>query len=236
MESFNDSLMRIEGGRHASIDPALADEIAAVSHLLAKIDARESSLISGPLRVDRQHWVAIAERDALPDAVLVPPSAAYFSVIAEAADPIAAVQPKTMGLYTSTAISGGMSMWREYLESYRDSTLYRDSMLFPLPWDTWEMQVDREDLRIAEIVSASRWVEFVEAHVFVSDGLVYPDWEKIAREFDAIHITLPAIVAAQGFYFHTRHGLMVPAFWNVETTFWLRWCFTEARLVETVNK
>ncbi len=127
-------------------------------------------------------------------------------------------------------------MWREYLEEYQVSTLY------PLPWHVWEMKVAGDDLNVAEIVSASTWVEFVEAHALVvethplaGDDLVYPDWEKIAREFDAVHITVPTIVAAQGFYFHSQHGLIAPAFWDVETTFWLKWRFTDARLLETVD-
>ena len=120
-------------------------------------------------------------------------------------------------------------MWREYLEPFRGSTLY------PLPWNTWEMTVDADNIRVAEIVSASKWVEFVETYATISDGLVYPDWVEIAREFDAVHVTLPTITAAQGFYFDAVQGLVAPAFWDVETTFWLRWCFSGARLIETVD-
>jgi hypothetical protein len=90
-------------------------------------------------------------------------------------------------------------------------------------------------IKVAEIVSATKWVEFVCAHARISDGLVYPDWVGIAREFDAIHVTLPAIAAAQGFHFHVPQGIIPPVFWDVETTFWLRWCFSGARLVEVVD-
>lgn len=64
---------------------------------------------------------------------------------------------------------------------------------------------------------------------------MYPDWTNIAREYDAVHITLPAIAAAQGFHLETPKGVIPPAFWDVETTFWLRWCFAGARLVESAG-
>jgi len=88
---------------------------------------------------------------------------------------------------------------------------------------------------VAEIASATVWAEFVCAHPRAQHGLVYPNWCKIAREFDAVHITLPAIVAAQGFFVRTSLGPIPPAFWDVESTFWLKWRFTAARLIETVE-
>lgn len=229
MSDFTDSLMKAEAGRHAPIDPAVADQIVDTSRMLKDIAAYEPSLITGPLRTDRQHWVAVAEQDSPANASRAQPSAARFRVPSVTTPQRAAIQPRAMGLYTSTATLEGISMWREYLEPSRGSTL------FPLPWQVWEMQVDTDDIRVAEIASASRWVEFVAAYAYASDGLVYPDWVEIAREFDAVHVTLPAIAAAQGFYCHTTRGLIAPAFWDVETTLWLRWRFSGAHLVETVN-
>jgi hypothetical protein len=229
MSDFTDTLMKAEAGRHAIIAPAVADEMVSASRLLGDIAAYEPSLVTSPLRTGRQHWVAVAERDSPIGAVSTQPRATCFRVPSASADDRAAVQPWAMGLYTSTATFDGVSMWREYLEPFRGSTLY------PLPWNTWEMAVDADNIRVAEIVSASKWVEFVETYALTSDGLVYPDWVEIAHEFDAVHVTLPAIVAAQGFYFDSVQGLIAPAFWDVETTFWLRWCFSGARLVETVD-
>lgn len=107
-------------------------------------------------------------------------------------------------------------------------------MIYPLPWYTWELEIDK-DVRVAEIGSATAWVEFVCAHARISDGLVYPDWVDIAQSFDAVHLTLRMIAAAQGLSFATRHGDIPAAFWDVETTLWLRWCFSRASLVETVE-
>lgn len=137
------------------------------------------------------------------------------------------VKPFDLGLYTSTATFAGYSMWRVLVGP-------DDSMLYPRPWYTWELELDR-DVKVAEILSATEWVEFVCARARISGGLVYPDWARIAREVDGIHVTLPVIAAAQGFHFNTAHGVIPPAFWDVETTFWVRWCFSGSRLVEAVE-
>jgi hypothetical protein len=228
MSEFTDTLMKVDAGRHALIDPAVADNMVEASRLIDDIAAYQPSLITGPLQTDRQHWAAVSEASVSADAVSAQPCPACLRVPSTAADQRAAMQPWAIGFYTSTATPEGRSMWREYLELFRESTLY------PLPWHIWEMEVDTNDISVAEIVSARRWVEFVDAYALTSDGLVYPDWEKIARKFDAVHVTLPTIVAAQGFHFRTSRGLIAPAFWDVETTFWLRWRFSGAHLVETV--
>jgi hypothetical protein len=218
--------MRVEAGRGALIAPAIADKMVKTSRLLNDIAAYEPSLIGGLLRADRQHWTAVAEDG---ERVSAQPCAACFLVPSVTVDEGAAVKPQGMGLYTSTATSEGKSMWRKYLESFLGSRLY------PLPWYTWELERDAGDIKVAEIVSATKWVEFVEAYARSNKDLVYPDWVKIALEFDAVHVTLPAIAAAQGFHFDTPQGVIPPAFWDVETTFWLKWCFSGARLVETVD-
>ena len=55
---------------------------------------------------------------------------------------------------------------------------------------------------------------------------------KIAEKWDAVHVTAAAIVATQGFSFETGAGLIPPAFFDVESTVWLKWCFAGARLVD----
>jgi len=66
-------------------------------------------------------------------------------------------------------------------------------------------------------------------------GLIYPDWSAIAQDWDAARITIRVIAAAQGLRLETSRGLLAPSYWDVETTFWLRWTFRSATLVETVE-
>lgn len=229
MESVTEPFMRFEAGKGASIDPATADEMVGTSSLLRTIAEYDQSLIVGPLKADRQHWIYVTEGDEALDAAATEPHPQCFVMPSAAKDRVSAMKPRGVGLYTSTATSVGRSMWREYLEGFRESTL------FPLPWYAWELRLPGQDVAIMEITSALKWVQFVEANALLHDGRVYPDWAKIAGEFDGVHITLPAIVAVQGFYFPTAQGIIPPVFWDVETTFWLKWRFIGAHVVEKVD-
>jgi hypothetical protein len=229
MQSATEPFMKFEAGKGAVIDPAMADEMVKDSRLLNTIAEYDASLTAGPLRADRQHWIYIADGDEVPDSVSTRPYQECFAMPSAAIEQAPAIKPQSIGLYTSTATSVGRSMWREYLEGFRRSTL------FPLPWYIWELQLQSHDVDIIEITNASKWVQFIEAYPLLRGAHVYPDWARIACGFDAVHITLPAIAAMQGFYFATPVGSILPAFWDVETTFWLKWCFTGARLRETVD-
>jgi hypothetical protein len=139
-----------------------------------------------------------------------------------------AVKHVGVGLWTSTAAVAERSMWRAYLQRWRKS------VVCPTPWHTWALLID-EDVKVVEITSAAKWVEFVCAYPQQMDGYLCPDWVKVAQEFDAVHMTLSAIAAAQGFNFSTPHGVIPPESWDAESTFWLKWRFSGARLVEKVG-
>lgn len=226
MSSHTNTFMDYETGSNAMIDPVVADEMTSNSRLVDDIASCAPSLSVGPLQANRQHWTQTGGQALLSGDILVPPSEEAFVTPALDSKQKPDVKPFGLGLYTSTATSAGCSMWRALLGP-------NSSMLYPGPWYTWELEVER-DLRVAEIVNAMKWVEFVCTYARVSNGLIYPDWERVAQEFDAVHVTLPTIVAAQGFHFDTPRGVIPPAFWDVETTLWLRWCFSGARLVESV--
>jgi hypothetical protein len=216
-----DTLDEIAVGPRATISPGEADTLVGRSRLLAEIARFDPSLIIGPMDRNRQHWVPIGRTAYNGES----PSEEYF--IAPQPDQPAAVKPVRVGLYTSTMSAAGISMWRAFLGA-------EASMMYPLPWYTWELEID-EDVAVAEIGSATAWVEFVCAHARVSDGQVFPDWVDIARSYDAVHLTLPMIVAAQGLAFDTPHGEIPAEFWDVETTIWLKWRISGARLVEKID-
>jgi hypothetical protein len=225
IERVTEPFMRFEAGKDALIDPAIADQMVKASRLLDAIADYTPSLTRGALQIDRQHWTVTSPSDEL-DAISTEPRIDDF-VAPWVKDPELAVKPSNFGLYTSTATYTGWSMWREYLQPFRGSSLY------PLPWRTWALHLRDSDIRVAEIVTAMDWVHLVDAHAIVCGDHIYPDWANIACEFDAVHIMLPAIAAAQGFYLPASEGTIPPAFWDVETTFWLRWNFSGARLIET---
>jgi hypothetical protein len=195
-----------------------ADDIVCRCSLIARVGRFAPDLVSGPVDLRRQQWIKIAAeyRDA--------PDERQFTFPDPSRVPV--VQPVGFGLWTSTANVGKTSMWRAYLEPSRHMGGYPD------PWHTWQLVVQKS-ARVAEITSAMRWVELVSTHSRSAGEYIFPDWVKIAEKWDGVHVTLAAIVAMQGFSFETEAGLIPPAFFDVESTVWLKWRFAGARLVDT---
>ena len=174
MSCYTPGVMGSGANSYVMSEPAAADKIVAGSRLLDGIAKCEPQLVNHPMQKDRQHWIASGREHA------VRPTRASFGIpSAENAD----VKPTTCGLYTSTAMSAGYSMWRALIGLDTSGVLYRR------PWLTWIMEVDTDDIRVAEILSAAKWVEFVAMYGLVRDDRVYPDWAKVAEDFDAVHIT-----------------------------------------------
>jgi hypothetical protein len=218
MSRWTDARVEMEAGAGAAIEPSAADELTRGSRLLADIRRHHPTLTTGPMDSNMQQWTPIGR----PAYTGEPPGETSF--VAPQANQRAAVKPTGVGLYTSTACSGGVSMWRALLGP-------GGSAARPLPRYTWHLTL-AEPLAVAEIASATQWAEFVSAHARHVGGAIYPDWVAISRSFDAVHITLPAIAAAQGFALTTADGTIAPAFWDVETTFWVTWRVSSAEMVE----
>ncbi len=224
MSVYTKTFMDYEVGNGTTIEPGDADALTANAPLLRTIAQHDAHLVTGPLLAKRQHWTRTGRHAVSADTVPPPPRRVAFVTPSPTFGEKPEVKPFRFGLYTSTATSTGCSMWRALFGP-------NGSSLYPLPWCTWELEVKGQP-RVAEIGSAKRWVEFVSTYHQIHNGFVYPDWPRVAQEFDAIHLTLPLVAAAQGFSFRTPDGVIPPAFWDVETTFWLRWCFSGAHLVE----
>ncbi|MEX2981194.1 hypothetical protein [Streptomyces sp. C36] len=109
------------------------------------------------------------------------------------------------------------------------------SSLHPRPWQTWQLPVTDPAADVLEIGGAGDWAAFVGRYPLVRGNDVYPDWAKVARDFPGVHMTLRAIVAAQGFRILVADGLAAAPFWDIESVLWLRWCFDPPRLVEVTS-
>lgn len=220
MASYTNTRISTDSQSKSVLAPVDADEIASTCGLLADIAQAEAELVNGPLDRTRQHWIKTNRRSTSPTA----PSQPTRSQLIEVGQTnVPSAKPFGVGFYTSTAATDGHSMWRTYLDSVRGSTLH------PLPWYTWQLHADGST-RIAEIASAIEWTEFVGEYPREHAGMIYPDWYRIAQEFDGVHLTLRAILAIQGFAFPAACGLIAPSYWDVESVFWLRWCFTSVQL------
>ncbi len=201
------------------IAPDMADKLLAGNRRLSEMADCEPALDSGPLQTDRQHWVGDGTR--LP----IVPRKEMCGVPSPETDRTA-VPAFWSAFYTSTVMTSGYSMWRA-LMSCSDS----DAFSRRLPWHTWQMVVD-DRVCVAEVKDAVTWTDLVSTYGVIVDGMVWPDWSKMAEAFDAVHFTWPLIVAAQGLAFTSDRGVVAPAFWDLECTLWLKWGFTGAHVVE----
>lgn len=202
------------------LKPSTADALQQGSRVLARLASTLPGVVDGPMTA-AQYWVVTG-----PDATT--PRSLRFSRPADHRGKLIHVQPHRVGLYTSAGAVGTRGMWQMYLELQGQSTFY------PLPWNVWYMQ-PRPKIQIAEIGSANDWASLVCAHPRRQGDLLYPDWWSIHRAYDAVHIALRAAVAIQGILLHSGGELIAPAYWDIEQTFWMRWCFERVALVERVE-
>lgn len=227
MTRWTEPEMTALAGGTAVLEPSEvpgADEMADRCLLLGRLARDERSLVLGPLDPSRQQWIGTSPHGLAPQRH---PALARERFSAPGAQPrTPSTKPFHLGLYTSTASrDGGPSMWRMYLD--------QGSNLHPRPWQTWHLPVTVPATAVLDITGAGDWAAFVRRYPLVHGRDVYPDWSAVARDFAGVHMTLRAIVAAQGFRILMDDGLAAAApFWDVESVLWLRWCFADPRLVE----
>lgn len=199
---------------------AEADGIIGRSRSLHQLTADAPEIVVGPLRLDAQYWIGTDKHR--PDVELAPRETAFVRV-SDATTKTPSTKPFGLGLFTSTgAVLSPHGMWRLYLDAC------------VIERHVWVLEVNGRPV-VREIRSAAEWVEFVLSYPRREGELLFPDWIAVASHCDAIHMTLRAIVAVQGLCFPTENGTVAPTYWDVESTFWLRWCFGAARLVEVVE-
>jgi hypothetical protein len=212
------------------VDPKEADDLVASCRLVDAIAELDRTLVNGPLAADRQEWTAGTSQSTKDTAERRAPSRTAFVAPDPQLEIPVSTKPFSLGLYTSTALPQAPSMWRAYLDEYGGG-----SRLFPRPWYSWRLRPYDAPARVCEITSASEWAGFINSYPVLGGGKVYPDWRAAAQEFDAVHVTARAVVAIQGFQFPSAIGLTAPAYWDIESTFWLKWSFADATLVDTVR-
>lgn len=204
-----------------------ADDIMHNSAILERLARNAPQLTVGPLRTDSQFWVATG-RPAYLERRNYELDAAAFVDAAGKGKRVDSTKPFNFGIFTSTGICGEYGMWRIYLDMNENSTLHLR------PWRTWAVEISGQAI-IREISSAQDWVHFVDEYPIVKEGYCFPDWHRIAEDYDAVHVTLQAVAAVEGVPFSAQAGVIPPAYWGVESTFWLHWCFTDKSLLEVID-
>lgn len=206
----------------SSVPPSVADAIASRSTLLSRLSEIAPEIVVGPLDPDEQFWIGTGKPSTVPKS---DPWLSYerFVDARDVADQDPSTKPFWTGLYTATGLAGTFGMWELYLEATQ-------STLFPKPWHIWKVQPIPE-ARIREVQSAASWADFVCSYPRQRRGLVYPNWRSVARDYDAVHVTLGAVAALQGVHLKVEDNILAPCYWGLESTLWLHWCFGAVQLV-----
>lgn len=196
------------------------DTLVNGCQLVRRISARAPSLISGPLERRSQLWTVAAQTHLAPRRRASAPVRERLGPIAPVESP--QVKPTKVGFYTSSAIPGShLSSWQIYLEHYGGT-------LFPKPWQTYRLPTIA-DARVAEVGSAQTWVELVARYPTRQGRAMYPDWHKLAQDYDAVHLSFAVIIAMQGIRLSVGESFIMESYWDVETTFWLNWGLDSGR-------
>jgi len=219
MEQVNDSWWRMEADEPPAINPVLADHIVATSETVGRIARQAPALAVGPVDVSAQVWTGAGGESDIrrhrPRQIEL--AERHFAPLSEPGD-----KPRTKpwggGLFTCTLVPGTTTtMWLMYQVPFGG----RNS-LFPKPWRSYRVEVSR-GIRVYEVVNAQAWANLAQRYPLEQDGLLYPDWPSIAGGYDAVHVTVPAIVATQGLRLTTESGTLAETYWDVEQTLWLNW-------------
>jgi hypothetical protein len=213
------------GDPHGSwiIDPDIADELAGSSAALRRMATQDAQLIAGPLASERQRWMT-TDRSAAHSARLRAPHPSHFTSVDAYVRAGPSGKPFRLGLFSSTeGLDGLGTMWRRYVD-------FSPGMYRP-PWHTWALRV-RPGAVVYEVTGATDWARLIVDNPRDADGMLYPDWASIGRRYDAVHVTARAVVAIDGMHLHVPRGVVAPSWWTVESTLWLRWCFSGTSLVD----
>ncbi|HEU4792289.1 MAG TPA: hypothetical protein VFS96_01395, partial [Nitrolancea sp.] len=97
------------------------------------------------------------------------------------------------------------------------------------------LELGNTNPRVYEVASARDWSEFVDSYPYTatrfltydwgypdSTGLIIPDWAKVAKDWDGVHVSVSGYLSAAYRPLPIRHGWTVLAGWHPGATVWLR--------------
>lgn len=134
-------------------------------------------------------------------------------------------------MWTSTYLGQQGSGWCQWCLS-EEFDCDRDKAEFPL----WTLETDPA-ARVLEIASYADLESVCKTYPHRRDWEwrgnrhydLYPDWKRIAEDFDAVHMTDDGQWATR-----LTHPLNLYG-WDCESTLWFRWAFTGATDLGTVR-
>ena len=130
---------------------------------------------------------------------------------------------KPRGLqYTSTLVDGLTSLFVAY------DNRSGDLAFWPTPLPCWELRI-LSHVKIYEIDGPGAWHELCLKYPAErtssqgkADGQLTPDWGAVAADWDAVHLSLGALLTAEQVRNESPEGWSMLTFWEAEHTYWLR--------------
>lgn len=128
-------------------------------------------------------------------------------------------------LHTTSAVHPGMPV----------KLLCRDDEIVPERVALWSLTL-RDDVRVFEIASPEDWVALVEAYPEETTATAHewsrwpsspggpwllPDWQKVAAEWDGVHVTIGGYLAGAYRFLPVKGGHTMLAGWAPDETVWL---------------
>ena len=202
------------------IRSAQALDVAIAGHPLAAVFDRGIPRHGSEAWVESQYFLKSTRARVRPGAIA--PSRSDFC--APSADHRSS-KPGSGALYTSTGMTDCFGMWQLHLE------LAGEEGLLGPPYHVFHMRPDLSS-RIHVVDDAASWVELLGEFGESQSGAVAPDWRRVAEHHDAVHLTCRGVASIQGVTFDLGAQRSAPAFWDVETTAWLRWRFAGVTTVK----
>lgn len=108
------------------------------------------------------------------------------------------------------------------------------------PYAIWRMEVD-PSARIFEIHSPNDWHDLCVSYPAEGNSgrhagnepdfsrdprRLVPGWSKVARDWDAVHLSFGGYLTSEQVRVESEHGWTYHWAWDHEATLWLRWMFT----------
>lgn len=126
------------------------------------------------------------------------------------------------GLYTSTMIDTTSSPLAAVVEGAGDlCELFRK-----LPLACWRLEVP-QNVRVFEIDGPQAWHDLcIKYPAIGEEGQLVPNWSAIAKDWDAVHLTLGGLLTAEQVRVESQAGWTALWGWDCEQTVWLHWHFT----------
>jgi hypothetical protein len=210
-------------GRTPIVSANDVDKLVQNCVVVDRIGKIMPSMTVGPITLESQAWIGVPMTSFSPRRHPQLDREHFLGPSSSLIKPL--TKPTSHGLFSSTIVHGtNKSMWHIYLEAWGGT-------LFPRPWHIYKLVINPR-ARVLEINRAKDWVRLVEDCSIEVAGLLYPDWSRLSRDYDGVHMTIAAIVAMQGLRLSSPKGLIVETYWDVESTLWLNWVFNSWVLIQ----